>query len=350
MDYQLKQAGRASIDFLVDLRKRFMAAEAQIDEYATREGVKTDRPASQLGIEGPRIAAVLEQNAAFEPLKALHGWQIKEHGKIAQKAFDEIGDDVIPKLRELEHGPTRLQRNAELQVPAYWDGIEFHGTTGGWDGHDFQGFVHAELVFHHVLKRTRKGSLAKERLAAAQAASKPAYDRILEFGCSSGIYTQALEETFPSAEIWACDLSMRQLEQAQRRANENDWSWTLFHAAAENTGLDDNSFDLVTSYAVFHEIPAADAETVLAECRRLLKPGGEILMADVQPYSIMTAYEAWKSDLWNDKLGDDPYWTDYATRDFEEMARRAGFVDAKWRGLGEMQYPFVLTARKPEIS
>ena len=46
------------------------------------------------------------------------------------------------------------------------------------------------------------------------------------------------------------------------------------HAAAEDTGLADGSFDLVTLPFVCHELPQAATRAVLAEVARLLRPGG----------------------------------------------------------------------------
>ena len=110
--------------------------------------------------------------------------------------------------------------------------------------------------------------------------------KILELGCGSGQYTLGLAAAFPDAQLWACDLSRRQLEQAQRKANYHGYRWHLFQAAAEDTGLDADQFDLVTSYAMFHELPVHAMQATLAEALRILKPGGIVFIADVTPYHV----------------------------------------------------------------
>ena len=190
--------------------------------------------------------------------------------------------------------------------------------------------------------------ILEQRRATAKMAPVGNPQRILEMGCGSAQYTLGLAEAFPDAEIWGCDLSPRQLEEAQRRANALGLNWRLFEAAAEDTGLDGDRFDLVTSYAVFHELPSAVARRVLDETLRLLRPGGVTLVGDVKAYHAHDDYQRWKADFLNQVHGGDPFWREYATTDLAEMASDAGFVDAEWFGVGEQQYPFVLIARKPD--
>jgi len=186
----------------------------------------------------------------------------------------------------------------------------------------------------------------RKSVAEAAPVGNPAV--ILEVGCCSGQYTQGLAEVFPHSEIWACDLSLRQLEQAQRFANERGYAWKLFQAAGEKLGMPDNRFDLVTSYAMFHELPLAAARANLREYLRVLRPGGYAVIGDIKAYRAFDNYERWKSDYWNQVHGGDPHWREHASTDLAELALEAGFAEARWAGLGQHQYPFVLIAKKDE--
>jgi len=233
-----------------------------------------------------------------------------------------------------------------LAAPDYWDGYEFHKSEGGWDGHDYMGFVHGELIHRRMVNPNFAGLIYATRKSVAEAAPVTHPARILEIGCCSGQYTQGVAEVFPEAEIWACDLSIRQLEQAQRYANEHGLDWHLFQADGEATGQAEDSFDLVTSYAMVHETPLATTTAILAECLRVTRPGGYTVIGDVKAYRAFDRYERWKNDYWNQLHGGDPYWREYATADLAELARNVGFSEARWEGLGPNQYPFVLIARK----
>lgn len=50
----------------------------------------------------------------------------------------------------------------------------------------------------------------------------------------------------------------------------------LRHAAAEATGLEDGSFDLVSICLVLHELPTRATEAIAREAFRLLRPGGTL--------------------------------------------------------------------------
>jgi len=274
-------------------------------------------------------------------------WQLVKHGQIAMDAFDEIRRELEPSLKALQQGATRIDYATDLNPPAYWDGYEFHRSAGGWDGHDYMGFVHGEIIHRKMVGDTYAGVIMRQRADTAKAAPIESPEKILELGCGSGQYTTGLAAAFPNAELWGCDLSTRQLEQAQRRANHAGLHWHLFQAAAESTGLEADQFDLVTSYAMVHEQPADAIRATLEEAFRILKPGGIVFVADVTPYHVQDHYHRWKADLLNNIQGGDPYWREYAGSDLAVLARDAGLSDASWAASNEQQYPFILTARKP---
>jgi SAM-dependent methyltransferase len=346
MDYDLHQRGRASINFLTDLRMLSDRLEPLTDQQAKAAGIQSDElPETPEDLQQV-VTPVLEAMPEFRILRMCRDWTLEQHGKIAVETFEEIRDEVEPVLKELQTGPATLQYNESIQPPGYWEGYEFHKSEGGWDGHDYMGFVHGELIHRHMVNPTFAGIIYAIRKSVAEAAAFIKPQKILDVGCCSGQYTQGIAEIFPEAELWACDLSSRQLEQAQRYANEHALNWKLFQAAGEELGLDDEQFDLVTSYAMFHEIPIDASRANLREYLRVLKPGGYAVVGDVKAYHAYDNYDRWKADYWNQEQGGDPFWREYASTDLAELALEEGFAEAKWEGLGERQYPFVLIARK----
>jgi ubiquinone/menaquinone biosynthesis C-methylase UbiE len=55
------------------------------------------------------------------------------------------------------------------------------------------------------------------------------------------------------------------------------------HAKMEDTGLPGAAFDLVTASFVIHECPPHAIRALIAEARRLLRPGGVLMLADNNP-------------------------------------------------------------------
>jgi len=346
MDYILHQRGRASIDFLADLRMLSDRLEKTADAKALDAGLAVAELPEDIDSLNKRVTPVLESIGDFRTLKLCRDWTLEQHGSVAMQAFEEIRADISAQLDALQVSPAQVQYSDKPPKPEYWEGYEFHKSEGGWEGHDYMGFVHGELIHRHMVNPNYAGLIYATRKSVAEAAPVENPQRILDIGCCSGQYTQGVAEVFPDAELWACDLSARQLEQAQRYANENSLDWHLFQAAGEATGQPDNHFDLVTSYAMFHELPLAASQQILSECLRVTKPGGYTVIGDIKAYHAYTPYERWRNDYWNQVHGGEPYWREHASTNLAELALQAGFAEASWDGLGPNRYPFVLIARK----
>jgi ubiquinone/menaquinone biosynthesis C-methylase UbiE len=105
--------------------------------------------------------------------------------------------------------------------------------------------------------------------------------RVLDIGCGSGkaIYKIAtFLEQKSGAVACGCDLSTGMLKEG---LNEKDkLSNACFLAAgAQSLPFMENSFDILLCTIAFHHFPApSDA---LEEFRRVLRPGGRVLIADV---------------------------------------------------------------------
>ncbi|XP_031379883.1 uncharacterized protein LOC116195057 isoform X1 [Punica granatum] len=111
---------------------------------------------------------------------------------------------------------------------------------------------------------------------------------ILDIGCSVGISTRYLAETFPLAKVTGLDLSPYFLSVAQFKGKEDPprakpIRWT--HANGEETGLPSNSFDLVSISLVLHELPRTATVNMMKESFRLLRPGGTLAIIDQAPNS-----------------------------------------------------------------
>jgi SAM-dependent methyltransferase len=344
MKTQLRQRGRAELSFLADLGsvgghlKR--AVRHEIEERLLPESLAAD-----LDARNKQVEATLHDSRAYENYLTLHRWGLNNLTRAAFDAFEANRSELEPQLTAKPSGPATLTIVPDAKIPGYWHNW-FHNTTGGWDGHEHMGFIHGELIHRWVVAANFPGGIFAQRAAAANECPRSDYRRILDMGCSTGHYTAALQKRFPKAEIFGTDCSERLLNYTLRIANENGWPWRLYRVANEHTGFPDAHFDLVTSYIVLHELPRTAIREHFAEAFRVLRSGGDMLMADVTRFSEMDPIAVWFQDRAAHREKE-PFWRESATLDLAAAARDAGFVETRSYGLGATKYPWIVYGRKP---
>nr|WP_310524478.1 class I SAM-dependent methyltransferase [Polymorphobacter sp.] len=343
----MRQGGRAAMDFMVAVTGASRPLAARWSADLARSGVTADSLPEDIEARHGVMAAALAGSRGFACASLVAEFASVEHGRVARDAFDEMADVLKPKLAALEaQGPGTLTVYTNFKAPAYFDGVWFHRTTGGWDGHAEMGYVHSEFIHKSYVARMFGGDIFAQRRAVLGMLPRADYARILELGTSSGHFTTALQEVFPEAAIAGVELSLPMLREALRVGNANGWAWDLHQRAAEDTGFAGGRFDLVASYIMLHEMPAEAIGAAFAEAFRVLTPGGQMLMSDVTPYRMMDRMGAWRAD-WMAKRGGEPWWREAATMDLSAAARDAGFVDVSEGGLDGAVYPWVVIGTKP---
>ena len=150
---------------------------------------------------------------------------------------------------------------------------------------------------------------------------------ILDVGCSVGMSTFAMQQNYPEAEITGLDLSPYYLAVANYRSQQRQASIQWVHAAAEKSGLADGSFDLVSSFLMFHELPQVAAEEIIEEAHRLLRPGGYMTLMDMNPRS--EAYKKMPPYVFTLLKSTEPYLDQYFTLDLESVFPQKGFSSPK---------------------
>lgn len=338
----LRQRGRASVEFMVQMLFASGPVREAVNADISRAVPDTDALPDDLDARQAFMSNALADSTAFATQQLLGDWHGRMHGTVAAEAFGEIEEDLAGVFERTSRGPATLTLDPDLVAPDYWDGVDFHRTTGGWDRHPKQGFIHGELIHRKMVARFFPGGIFEQRRKVAEMAPKDTYETILDMGCSSGHFTVGLQQAYPDAKISGVELSAQMLDHAWRTANDNGWDWQLFQRPAEATGFDDNSFDLVSSYILLHELPADAIQRVFDEAFRVCKPGGDMIMSDVTRYADLDKLSVWKADL-GATNGGEPHWRSSASLDLAAIASAAGFADVKAEGM----YPHVVQGRKP---
>jgi ubiquinone/menaquinone biosynthesis C-methylase UbiE len=102
-----------------------------------------------------------------------------------------------------------------------------------------------------------------------------ASDRLLDIGCGTGVLLERVRRERPVALLAGIDISAGMIEMARRRLGP---AARLTVADVQRMPFGTSSFDVVVSTSSFHYWPSPSAG--LAEVRRILRPGGRLVITD----------------------------------------------------------------------
>lgn len=118
-------------------------------------------------------------------------------------------------------------------------------------------------------------------------------ETVLEVAVGTGLSFRELLRRNPDGHTEGVDLTPAMLRRAERRAARSATAtYRLRLGDAYTLDFPDATFDLVMNSYMFDLLPEADFVPVLQEYRRVLKPGGRLIMMN------MTPPERWYQHLW----------------------------------------------------
>jgi ubiquinone/menaquinone biosynthesis C-methylase UbiE len=153
----------------------------------------------------------------------------------------------------------------DLKVTRDRDVQAFHDRAAGYEA-GYRGRLHAEIV-------ARTAELALARC--------PAPRLVLDVGCGTGMLLRELARRLGGApRLAGVDAAEGMIEQAHALAIDQAGARLAFvRGVAERLPYGNDVFDLVASTTSFDHW--ADQRAGLAECRRVLAPGGLFVLADL---------------------------------------------------------------------
>ncbi|ASW42760.1 class I SAM-dependent methyltransferase [Clostridium isatidis] len=147
--------------------------------------------------------------------------------------------------------------------------------------------IYKEIGFKTEIERLKRQAFLghKKEIRMLKMLGLKDNSNILEVGCGPGFYTKILLRAFPNSEITASDKDENFLKYAVEKFDDNYIERLAFvNDDITNSSLPDEYFDFVIARFVFQHLDKP--VEALKEIHRLLKPGGKVLIIDVD------------SDLW----------------------------------------------------
>lgn len=225
--------------------------------------------------------------------------------------FGGRGVVLPPDLRGGEELPEYLLREFHRMPNGYYS----HMLAEGYE----RGFERA-MLGHVTSVRTWMAVQVRECHA------------VLDIGCGSG----KLAATIAGAgvpDVWGLDASLYQLKIAAREFPKLQ----LVQGLAEQTPFDDGRFDAAAACFLFHELPTEAQDSVLVEMRRVLRPGGRLVIAEpAREQKLESIASLWRQHGWRGiyfrilaNLVTEPYLDQWHGRDVPEWATKHGFTVEK---------------------
>jgi ubiquinone/menaquinone biosynthesis C-methylase UbiE len=257
--------------------ERFRRTEAKMDD---------ERPAP-LKRKGPGLARIFEEmgrlfardlaNAekGYYPHPRDHDGSLRE---VISRSRKFMADLPVAAERKAESRGTEVY-SPELaeELPAYFL-QNFHFQTGGYLTEESAKLydIQVEVLFSGTANAMRRQCLVP--VAKYLRGRDQRQCALLDVACGTGRFLRFAAQAFPRLKLTGSDLSEAYLEEA--RAHVAPYRVAFEHGKAEALPFADESFDLVTSIYLFHEVPPKVRRDIAREFARVLKPGGRLVFMD----------------------------------------------------------------------
>lgn len=250
----------------------------------------------------------------------------------AQKPVERNLNGLVEQAKTNGNAKGSLTLDPKLDVPRYHTAVDIHCQPGGYhtevtDNDVAPGAVYDRAVFIYAMGQMGPDNADMGRSIIEWLKEKrPGFtpEKILDMGCSVGHSTVPYTEQWPEAEMHAIDVASPMLRYAHARAESMGKAIHYSQQNAESTNFEDNSFDLIVSHILLHETSQKAIKNIIAECHRLLKPGGIMIHAETPPYAGMDAFDAFMLD-WDTFNNNEPFWRRSHEIDLKKLASDAGF-------------------------
>ena len=325
-------------DFIASLRKLFttelfpgtrkLYETRLLPDFETKHGRK---PANVKEVE-----ALMEESFYYRATNLL--------GRTAQElVWDTVGESVERQLDTLiDHARPKagdrgtLRTNPDLPIPRYIQAVDIHAMPGNFHTEIADDDVYAGALYDKGVQVFAFGGLGKRNdgyghaivayLAEHFPDLKPR--RILDIGCGIGSATTPLAEAYPDAEVHGIDVAAPMVRYAHGRAESLGVKAHFSQQDMAALEFPDGHFDLVVSIIVTHEAPVPVLRKMIAECHRVLAPGG-VMMHDgkfggATPEPIDQLMLSWFGNNANE-----PFSHAFKQLDFRVEFERAGFEPSK---------------------
>jgi len=230
-------------------------------------------------------------------------------------------------MRRKERNVRDLPEEARDELyPSYYLQNFHHQTDGYLSDHSAELYdLQVDILFNGAADAMRRRVIAPLLRGIRRFNDRPAATlKVLDVATGTGRTLHQIRAALPDATLIGLDLSEAYLRQANRWLNQGRQGLVqLLQGNGEALPFADGSMQAVTCVFLLHELPGDARQAVLAECYRVLEPGGVLVLAD----SIQLADSPQFSVAMENfrRAFHEPYYPDYIRDDIDARLSAAGF-------------------------
>ena len=256
-----------------------------------------------------------------------HLQRCKYSGRYGLQPYHEQDrKELVDRLAPANLPDGALTLDDRVDVPKYFRVVDIHQHPGGIWSDDIAGYVYERGARSTTPLAGKRHKDLHDRLTdTVEEGGVPR--RLLDMGCGFGKSTGPFIERFRDSEIVGIDIATPCLKLAARdAAAQQARNVRYVQADCTDTEFDDESFDVVTSTMLLHEMPPPEIDKTFREAHRLLEPGGRMVHLDF--YHLPDAFSRF-IHYGHGRRNNEPYMEPWAEMDAEAALHDAGFSNVE---------------------
>lgn len=323
MNIEKTRSQQARLDFIGGLMgyNSTGIGQAMIDHYKAHEDRFDKRPP-----EMSEVADLMERSSVYQFGAFFERYNHAAMFETSLSILEPQREEIHAWLDDINRPDAlgSLTLDNELEPPYYYDRIDIHTQPGNYHG-EFGGILYHWMIDPFLVYRDTGNEMG---FALANGVPQKDYRRILDLGCGIGKSTMPLCDVFPDAEVHGLDYAAPMLKYGHKLAEDRGKAVHFRQALSEDTGFEDESFDLITAIWLFHEVPKKSMLKIIQEAKRLLRPGGVFAIMESPPYAVLRRDYSPLTEFLIDSTGrrmQDPYIPTLFSLDRAQLFRDGGF-------------------------
>ncbi len=248
-----------------------------------------------------------------------------------ERALPDLQETLAELSAPSNKAAGTLTLDPDFDMPDYGSAIDVHQMPGSYTAEYGDDDIAMGAVFEEGVAIVSMGFLGRrmedigETMALYIKHRFPDFQprRILDLGCTTGHSTLPWVNAFPDAEVHGVDLAAPVLRYAHARSQARGLNAHYHQQDATALDFEPESFDLVFSSMLLHEIAPDRRQPLFDGIAKVLRPGGLMLHYELPPSSLKSAYENFYLN-WDSFYNIEPFYRSFRALELRPVLGKAG--------------------------